>query len=114
MSARSSALPTRPASALTWTVLLLAQHPRVASDLVDEVDGRLKGDPPSADQLGDMPLLDHVVKESLRVIPPVPVTWRIAAQQVELGGYAVPQGTEVYGSTYHTHHVPRLFGGGVL
>jgi cytochrome P450 len=97
------------ASALTWIVFLLAQHPRVASDLVDEVDGRLKGDPPSADQLGDMPLLDHVVKESFRIIPPVPVTWRIAAERIELGGYSIPAGAEVYASTYHTHHMPELY-----
>jgi cytochrome P450 len=97
------------ASALTWTVFLLAQHPAVSADLVDEVDGRLKGDPPRFDQLSDMPLLDHVVKESLRIIPPVPVTWRIAAQQVELGGHAIPRGAEVYASTYHTHHMRELY-----
>ena len=97
------------ASALTWTVFLLAQHPRVASDLLDEVDGLLNGDPPSAEKLSDMQLLDHVVKESLRVIPPVPVTWRIAAEQVELRGHAIPAGTEVYASTYHTQHMPELF-----
>jgi cytochrome P450 len=97
------------ASALTWTVFLLVQHPKVASDLVDEVDGRLKGDPPSSDLLSDLSLLDHVVRESLRVIPPVPVTWRIAAQQVELGGYEIPAGAEVYASTYHTHHMPELY-----
>jgi cytochrome P450 len=97
------------ASALTWTVFLLAQHPSVASDLVDELDGRLNGDPPSSDQLSDLPFLDHVVNESLRVIPPVPVTWRIAAEQVELRGHAIPAGTEVYASTYHTHHMPELF-----
>jgi cytochrome P450 len=97
------------ASALTWTVFLLAQHPTVYADLVDEVEGRLKGDPPSVDELSDMPLLDRVVKESLRIIPPVPVTWRIAADQVELGGYAIPHGAEVYASTYHTHHMPELY-----
>jgi len=97
------------ASALTWTVFLLAQHPRVASDLVDEVEGRLNGDSPTVDQLSNMPLLDHVIKESLRVIPPVPVTWRIAAHEIELGGYAIPAGTEVYASTYHTHHMPELY-----
>jgi cytochrome P450 len=97
------------ASALAWTVLLLSQHPLVASDLLDELEGELRGDAPTMEQLSKLSLLDRVVKESLRVIPPVPVTWRIAAESVEVGGYHVPQGAEVYASGYHTHHMPEFY-----
>ncbi|MBC8162266.1 MAG: cytochrome P450, partial [Roseiflexaceae bacterium] len=34
---------------------------------------------------------------------------RTAGQPIELGGYLVPQGTEVYTSSYHTHHMAELY-----
>ena len=99
--------------ALTWTLLLLAQHPAIAADLLDELTGTLGGDAPTVEQLrperGHLPLLDAVIKESMRVIPPAPFTWRYAAHPTELDGYHVPQGTEVYGSIYHTHHMPDVY-----
>ena len=99
--------------ALTWTLLLLSQHPHITADLVDELTGTLQGDPPTLDHLrpdaGHLPLLEAVVKESLRILPPAPMTWRLAAHATELGGYDIPQGAEVYGSIYHTHHMPELY-----
>jgi cytochrome P450 len=97
------------ANALTWTLLLLSQHPRVAADLLDELEGVLGGDAPSVESLARLPLLDRVVKESLRVITPVPFNGRIVARPTELGGYTLPEGTEVFVSIYHTHHMPELY-----
>jgi len=96
-------------NALTWTLLLLSQHPQVASDLVDELEGELRGEPPTVEQLGRLPLLENVLKESMRIIPPAPVTWRRAAHSIEVGGYEIPEGTEVYASIYETHHMPELY-----
>ena len=97
------------ASAITWTIFLLTQHPAVASDLLDELDGVASGTPPAWVRLQELPLLDRVVNESLRIIPPVPVQWRIAAEQIEVGEYAIPPGTEVFSSTFHTHHMAALY-----
>ena len=52
------------ANTLLWTLLLLAQHPDILADVVDELDGELGGDAPAVAQLGRLPLLDCVVKES--------------------------------------------------
>jgi cytochrome P450 len=97
------------ANALTWTLLLLTQHPQVAADLLDELDGVLHGEPPTVEQLQHLPLLDHVVKESMRVLPPAPWNARVLSQPTEFGGYALPAGTEVFVSIYHTHHMPELY-----
>lgn len=94
---------------LGWTVLLLSQHPDIAADLMDELDAVLHGDPPRIDQLDQLPLLERVIKESLRLIPPVPFTWRYNNQIADLGGYTLPVGTEVYCSIYATHHLPELY-----
>lgn len=96
-------------NALTWTLLLLEQHPRVLADLHDELTSVLGGDAPTAEQLGRLPLLDRVVKESLRLLPPITYAPRATAAPCELGGYALPQGSMVIYSQYVTHRLPELY-----
>ena len=95
--------------ALGWTMLLLSQHPHIAADLLDELTSVLHGEAPRIDQFDQLPLLDRVIKESLRIIPAVPFTWRYNNQPVELGGYVLPVGSEVYCSIYATHHMPEIY-----
>jgi cytochrome P450 len=96
-------------NALSWTLLLLAQHPRVLSDLCDELVGKLRGGAPTFDDLADLPLLDRVIKESLRLFPPGALNHRIAARDSELGEYRIAAGTEILSSIYHTHRMPDLY-----
>jgi cytochrome P450 len=96
------------ARALTWTLFLLAQHPRIAADLLDEL-APLGGGPPAASQLRELPLLDRVIKESLRILPPVYLTTRSSSETFALGPYELPAGTNVVFSHYLTHHLPALF-----
>jgi cytochrome P450 len=96
-------------NALCWTLALLSQHPRVAAALHEELSGKLGGSAPSVQQLAELPLLDGVVKESLRLLPPAPLNHRIAAVDTELGGYSVPRGTELISSVYHTHRVAEIY-----
>ena len=97
------------ANALSWTLFLLSQHPSIHADLRDEIIKELKGEPPTAEDLERLPFLDRVVKESLRVLPPVPWNGRICSRETELGGYRFPEGTEVLASIYHTHHMAELY-----
>jgi len=52
---------------LAWTLLILMQHPRVAEALLDELRHELGGASPSLEGAVDLPLLDAVVKESMRI-----------------------------------------------
>lgn len=97
------------ANALSWTLLLLAQHPAILADLVDELAATLGGAAPTIEQLGRLPLLDAVIKESLRLFPPASMLGRIAVAPTELDGRAVPEGAEVIYSPYITHRIPDLF-----
>lgn len=97
------------ANALTWTLFLLSQHPQVAADLLDELESVLQDAPPTIEQLQQLPLLERVIKESLRILPPVPWNARVTSQPTSLGGYELPTGTEVFVSIYHTHHLPQIF-----
>ena len=96
-------------NALTFTLLLLAAHPQVAGDLLDELDATLHGDAPTADQLHALPFLDAVVRESMRVLPPVPLNARVVAHDTEFRGYRLPAGTQLLVSLYHSHRAPELF-----
>jgi cytochrome P450 len=96
-------------NALAWTLFLLAEHPDVATDLVDELTSVLHGDAPTVEQLGKLPFLDAVVKESMRLVPPVPFRPRLVAEDSELAGHFLPKDTEVFLSIFHVHHDPAIF-----
>ncbi|CAN5916535.1 hypothetical protein BH11MYX4_BH11MYX4_50330 [soil metagenome] len=96
-------------NALAWTLFLLAEHPAIAGDLVAELTGLLHGDAPTVEQLARLPLLDAVVKESMRILPPVPLHPRVVAEDTELGGLFLPRRTELFLSIFHMHHDPAIF-----
>jgi cytochrome P450 len=96
-------------NALSWTLFLLSQHPQIAADVLDEMQGVLHGDAPTSQQMGELPLLDRVIKESLRLLPPAPINLRIAVHETELGNYFIPAATEILISAYHTHRIADLY-----
>lgn len=97
------------ANALTWTLLLLSQHPQIAADVLDELEGLLQGGAPTLETLQQLPLLERVIKESMRILSPVSWNGRVTAQPTELGGYSLPEGTEVFVSISQTHHMGDLY-----
>jgi cytochrome P450 len=95
-------------TSLTWTLVLLAQHPRIAQDLADEL-GKLDGAPLTLEAVKDLPLLDAVIKESMRLLPPVPMQGRTATHATQLGGYQVPARTRVVLSAFVINRLPDLY-----
>jgi cytochrome P450 len=95
--------------ALTWTLFLLSQHPKILSDLLDELGAVLHGDAPRIDQFERLPLLEWVIKESLRILPPVGWSTRAVDQATRLGPYDLAKGSRVLFSQYITHHMPDIF-----
>jgi cytochrome P450 len=89
------------ASALTWTLLLLAQHPLVQVQVRDEVRSS-GGDDPAAG-----PVLRAVVDESLRLYPPGWVVSRRATDADTLGDQDVPSGTVAIISPWLLHRRPE-------
>jgi len=96
-------------SAICWTLFLLAQHPEVSAELHQELTDRLGGTPPTYEQIYDLPVLDRVVKESLRVLGPGVFFPRVAAETTTLGPYEITAGSEVLYSPFVTHHDPDVY-----
>jgi cytochrome P450 len=97
------------ANTLTWTLFLLAQYPQVATELADELARVLRGRAPSMEHLEDLPVLDRVIKESMRVLPASAYSHRVSAEPVDLGPIRLAKGTPVIFSQVITHHMPELF-----
>lgn len=95
------------ATALTWTLHLLARHPEVQARVQLEVDA-LPGAPSAAD-VGRLPYCLQVFKESLRMFPPIYAFTRQATQDVTLGGQAIARGTVLYASPYALHQRPDIY-----
>ncbi len=97
------------ANALSWALFLLAQHPKIMADLVDEVEGELHGSPPTVEQISRLKLLEGVVNEALRLFPPVSFITKTVSQPVRVGSFELAAGESVMISHFLTHRLPHLY-----
>jgi cytochrome P450 len=97
-------------STLTFMLHELARHPEVTQRLHAEQDEVLKGETPSALQLEkEMPYLDMVLDEVLRLYPPAWIGPRRAVREFEFGGYTVPKSAYVNYCSWASHRLPEVF-----
>jgi len=97
------------AHSLTWTLFLLAQHPEVMSQLHSELETTLNRQAPRPENLDELPVLDRVLKESMRILPASSFLHRMTAEPAELGPFQLPAGAVVIFSQLMTHHMPALY-----
>jgi cytochrome P450 len=99
------------ANALAWTLFLIAQHPEIAFELHDEIDGAVTNWPPDYRTLDELPLLDGVLKESMRLLPPVAYTFRTPMAPVEIDGLKLGIKDKILLVHFLTHRDPAVFPG---
>jgi cytochrome P450 len=97
------------AAALTWTLGLLALHPEERDRVQAELDRSISGDGPAPDELEDLVVLDAVIAESLRLMPPAWLLERTAGEDDRIQGHAVAAGDQVLMSPYLTHRHPEFW-----
>lgn len=61
------------ANALSWTLMLLAQHPEVRQQLAAQLQQVSQGRLPTIEDLGNLRYTSQIVKESMRLYPPVAI-----------------------------------------
>jgi cytochrome P450 len=97
-------------STLTFMMHELARHPDVLARLQDEQDQVLGGEAPDIDRLErEMPYLDMVLDEVLRLYPPAWIGPRRAVRDFEFGGHEVKRGTYVNYCSWASHRIPEVF-----
>lgn len=101
-------------SALTWSLFLLMQHPRVAAVLLDELQSKLGRGAPSLHKAGGLPYLDAVVKEAMRLLPPLPLLFRVAERDTTIADYAVPERTRAILNVFIVNRSPDMYPEGDL
>jgi cytochrome P450 family 12 len=84
-------------SALAFTMYCLAKNPEKQEKLRAELMKVMpqENTPLTEENMKNLPFLRAVLKESLRLYPPAPSNIRQIANDLVLGGYQVPKGTEV-------------------
>ncbi len=96
------------ATTLTAMVWALAAHPEWQDTLKSEIDAI--GDAPLAwKDLAKMEQTEHVFKEALRLVPPVPFIPRRTLKPFDWHGYHIPAGTEISLNPGPTMLSPDLF-----
>lgn len=93
------------ASALAWTLYLLASHPDWQDRLAKEAHALRpyldSGEAPDFGVLKQFPLIRDTFRESLRLYPPVPMLVREARQREQFRGRKLGAGTQVVVSLWH-------------
>jgi cytochrome P450 len=83
---------------LAWVFAMLGRHPEIHTRLVNELD-----------TLEKSPLLDQVIKESLRLYPPIHIGNRIMGEECPFDGGTIPKGERMFYSIYLTHRDPEIW-----
>ncbi len=83
---------------LAWTFALLGQHSDIHTRVVNEVNSQEKS-----------ALLDQIIKESLRLYPPIHIGNRRIAKELEFSEGSVPEGERMFYSIYLTHRDPEIW-----
>ncbi|XP_034049007.1 cytochrome P450 27C1 [Thalassophryne amazonica] len=88
---------------LSWASYLLARHPHIQQEIFMEVMRTLGPERvPTADDIPDLPLIRGLVKETLRLFPVLPGNGRITQDDLVVGGYFIPKGTQLALCHYST------------
>jgi len=95
---------------VTFLLYELAKSPGARAHLESELDEVLVGSPPDAQRLHrELPYLETVMDETLRLYPPAWVGPRRAVRTFEFAGHEVPAGAYVNYCSWASHRLPDVF-----
>jgi cytochrome P450 len=92
---------------LAWALYLLGLHPEALEHARLEAESTIQGSAPGPKSLSELPFLETVIKEALRLYPPIHVGNRRAAVDIPLDDFIIPAGTRVMYSIYLTQRDPQ-------
>ncbi len=97
------------AKALAWTLYLLARAPAWQDQVRAEVRDVIGDDEISVDHVDRLAVCERVLKEAMRLYPPVPVIARRPVRDVNIGGYDIPADAQVVIPMFCLHRHRELW-----
>ncbi|XP_067118898.1 cytochrome P450 4c3-like [Centruroides vittatus] len=100
------------AMGISWTLYLLGLHPDIQEKVYQELEDIFAEDMNksiTSDELKKMKYLECVVKESIRIYPPIPVILRKNPSNMKVGDYILPAKSSLVINIYGIHHNPTVF-----
>lgn len=100
------------ATAASFTLYLLGHHPEIQKKVHQELDEVFGSDwerPVTLEDVKNLKYLECVIKESMRLYPPVPLVARNIDEDVIIDGHTIPKGTVAFGMIYYLHRHPRVY-----
>ncbi|XP_042394224.1 cytochrome P450 78A5-like [Zingiber officinale] len=96
---------------LEWALARMVLHPDIQSRAHQEIDSVVGSRPVSDADVGSLPYLQFIIKESLRMHPPGPLlSWaRLATRDVHVGSHLVPAGTTAMVNMWAIAHDESLW-----
>jgi cytochrome P450 len=97
------------ATALSWALRWVLDSPSLVSRLLADLENEGALTNLAPDRIARAPLLDAVVRETLRLQPVVPMVGRILKKPARIGGYDLDVGTPVIASIFLVQRRPDLY-----
>uniref|UniRef100_A0AAG5CRB4 Cytochrome P450 n=1 Tax=Anopheles atroparvus TaxID=41427 RepID=A0AAG5CRB4_ANOAO len=99
-------------AAVAFTLFLLARHQDHQAKCYEEIQRHIGPDsskPLTAENIRELRYLEACIKESLRLYPSVPLMARKIGEDVRVGKYQLPAGSEILILPYATHRLEHVY-----
>lgn len=97
------------AALLTWLSYCLAMNIDVQDKLIAEIDRECGKEKPTYDSVIQLPYLDMVINETLRLYTPAQRIVRDTSQDIEICGVKIPKGTDITIPVHGLHRLPEFW-----
>lgn len=97
------------ANTMSWIWYLLSQHPEVEQKLWNELEAVLGVKRVTADDIPQLPYLNNIITEAMRLYPAAWAINREVVEEVEIGGQTFEKGDTLMMSQYVMQRKPEYF-----
>ncbi len=94
---------------LAWTLHMMSEYPDVMSQVQAEVDRVVGRDNLTLAHVDQLEYMDTVIKETMRLYPPIHIGNRFVIEDTTISGYDLQAGTRVMASIYLSHRDERYW-----